>query len=303
VLHEEERQCYVLKQIEMKDREDAADQELKILKMITHPYLVQFKESFVRSYQSKNYLCIVMIQAAGGDLEHYLQSCVKLKPGQCIPESQILDWFVQLCYAIQALHSTLILHRDIKAENIFLDASFERVVLGDFSISTILKHSEEKVTERIGTPYYLSPEICRGKEYSFSSDLWALGCVLYKMCTFTYPFDATSVQALVNVICKSEPKPIDPLRGYSANLRFLCQLLLSKDPLSRPSIESILKMPFLQDYVRKWNPETLKSTDTTTKNGKDSEQEKSCLSKFGSWCYCPCSVRSVKPDEERFLSF
>ena len=78
------------------------------------------------------------------------------------------------------LHSKNILHRDLKSANIFLTKNLS-VKIGDFGISKVLEHSSAITC--IGTPLYLSPEVCNNQPYGFSSDMWALGCILYEMCT------------------------------------------------------------------------------------------------------------------------
>jgi len=54
--------------------------------------------------------------------------------------------------------------------------------LGDFGIARVLSSTRSKAKTVVGTPYYLSPEIIRGDPYSFKSDVWALGVLLYEMC-------------------------------------------------------------------------------------------------------------------------
>ena len=79
----------------------------------------------------------------------------------------------------------------------------------------------------IGTPYYLSPEICQEKPYSFDSDVWALGCVLFEMAALRVPFDAQNIQALVQKITRG-PMPQIPSH-YTGDLRQLCRELLHRE--------------------------------------------------------------------------
>ena len=80
-------------------------------------------------------------------------------------ENQVLDWFVQLSLALKHVHDRKILHRDIKSQNVFLTKS-GIVKLGDFGIARVLNSTVELARTCIGTPYYLSPEICENKPYN-----------------------------------------------------------------------------------------------------------------------------------------
>ena len=95
-------------------------------------------------------------------------------------EKIIIFWFIQLLFGIKTLHSKNILHRDLKSANIFLTKNLS-LKIGDFGISKVLEGTSAMTC--IGTPLYLSPEVCNNKPYGLSSDLWALGCILYEMCT------------------------------------------------------------------------------------------------------------------------
>ncbi len=90
--------------------------------------------------------------------------------------------------ALYYLHEKKILHRDLKTQNIFLKHG--RVRLGDFGIAKILDSTRDFANTCIGTPYYMSPELFKYKPYSYKSDIWALGCILYEMCNLRHAFDA-----------------------------------------------------------------------------------------------------------------
>ncbi len=94
------------------------------------------------------------------------------------------------------IHGRKILHRDIKSQNIFLTTN-HTVKLGDFGISKLLESTNEAAMTVVGTPYYMSPEVCENKPYTFKSDVWALGCVLYELCTLQHAFSASNLLGLV----------------------------------------------------------------------------------------------------------
>ena len=100
-----------------------------------------------------------------------------------LTENEIMNWFIQICLALKYIHSLKILHRDIKSSNIFLGSS-NCLKLGDFGIAKTLKGTLDAATTVVGTPYYISPEVYLNKPYTLKSDVWALGCILYELCTF-----------------------------------------------------------------------------------------------------------------------
>lgn len=98
--------------------------------------------------------------------------------GKLFPESQIITWFVQMALAMNYVHDKKILHRDLKTQNIFLTSKGD-IKIGDFGIARVLQHTYDCANTAIGTPYYLSPEICQEKPYNQKSDIWSLGCIFY----------------------------------------------------------------------------------------------------------------------------
>ena len=102
-----------------------------------------------------------------------------------------MNWFVQICFAIKYIHDKNILHRDLKLSNIFLSSNGD-INLGDFGIAKVLDNSDEFAKTIVGTPYYLSPEICLRRPYNQKSDIWSLGCILYELMNMKHAFEASS---------------------------------------------------------------------------------------------------------------
>ncbi len=109
----------------------------------------------------------------------------------------MLDWTVQLLSAVNYMHSRRVLHRDLKARNIFLKN--EIIKIGDFGISRILQGTMDMAATFTGTPYYMSPEVLKHEGYNSKSDVWSVGCLLYEMCTFQHAFEG---QGLMGVMYK-----------------------------------------------------------------------------------------------------
>ena len=193
--------------------------EAKIMENLTHPNIVRFREVY-KTKRGK--LCIVMDYVDGGDLQNYLKQTKKY-----LKEDQILDLFTQIWLAIKHVHDRKILHRDLKSQNIFMTQS-NFVKLGDFGIARVLSHTKSSAKTVVGTPYYLSPEIIENKPYSFASDIWSLGVLLYEMCWLRPPFDASSLHELASKIIKGKYPAIPSF--YSDNMSLLISTLLEVDP-------------------------------------------------------------------------
>ncbi|XP_014799315.1 PREDICTED: serine/threonine-protein kinase Nek1 isoform X8 [Calidris pugnax] len=181
----------------------------------------------------------------GGDLFKKINA----QKGILFSEDQILDWFVQICLALKHIHDRKILHRDIKSQNIFLTKD-GTIQLGDFGIARVLNSTAELARTCIGTPYYLSPEICQNKPYNNKSDIWALGCVLYEMCTLKHAFEAGNMKNLVLKIISGPFPPVSV--HYSYDLRNLLSQLFKRNPRNRPSVNSILEKNFIAKRVEKF---------------------------------------------------
>lgn len=236
---------YVIKEIGIsrmsnKERQESR-KEVAVLANMSHPNIVQYKESFEES----GCLYIVMDYCEGGDLFKKINN----QRGSLFPEEQILDWFVQICLALKHVHDRKILHRDIKSQNIFLTKD-GTVQLGDFGIARVLNSTVELARTCIGTPYYLSPEICENKPYNNKSDIWALGCVLYEMCTLKHAFEAGNMKNLVLKIIRGSYPPVSI--HYSPDLRSLLAQLFKRNPRERPSVSTILDKPFLARRIHKF---------------------------------------------------
>ncbi|KAM6361469.1 serine/threonine-protein kinase Nek1 isoform 3-T10 [Alca torda] len=241
----ENGQQYVIKEINIskmsnKEREESR-REVAVLANMKHPNIVLYRESF----EENGCLYIVMDYCEGGDLFKKINA----QKGILFSEDQILDWFVQICLALKHIHDRKILHRDIKSQNIFLTKD-GTIQLGDFGIARVLNSTAELARTCIGTPYYLSPEICQNKPYNNKSDIWALGCVLYEMCTLKHAFEAGNMKNLVLKIISGPFPPVSV--HYSYDLRNLLSQLFKRNPRNRPSINSILEKNFIAKRVEKF---------------------------------------------------
>ena len=231
-------------------------QEIAILENVSHPNIIALRDAFghdlldaeQQHHQMGQTLSLGIITEylPGGDLQTLIQAKLdeSQKSGRLtgvvpFPESTVVQWASQLGEALSYLHSTaLLLHRDIKPQNIFLSADHQTVKLGDFGLSKILAHSKDMATSQVGTPLYMSPELCAGKEYDRGADLWALGCTLFEVMSLRPPWHeharadgrmAGGLMGLLRLIMTSSLDVGSLRKHYSAELcAFLSSLLARK---------------------------------------------------------------------------
>jgi serine/threonine protein kinase len=264
---------YVMKQIEIgglsaREQRDAIN-EVHVMASLSHPFVVRYFDSFLDAETGT--LCIVM-EACEGDLQKYLKQCAAAPsprhPAFPLPEALVWAIFVQTLLGLAYLHSRRTLHRDLKSANIFLTGLagggggvggsgggvgsgpgwFPGLKIGDLGVARVLGTDSNFAKTVVGTPYYLSPELCEDKPYNEKSDIWALGCVLYELCTGRHPFDARNQGALILKIIQGNYPPVPDT--YSAHLRGLVGRLLTRDTRRRPTALEVLADPIVAKHAR-----------------------------------------------------
>ena len=215
--------------------------EIKIFKQLKHPYLIEYEDSFLH----KNKIYIVMEYANEKDLETKIKN-YKLKNEQ-ISENLIWKYFLQIISGISYLHSNKIIHRDIKGQNLLL--SDDNIKIGDFGTSKKMDNTNAFANTSLGTPFFLSPEICKGEPYNFKSDIWMIGCVLFELMTLELPFTGNNLPNIMNNIIYNPIPDISNL-NYSDELKFLCVNLLKKNMNERISINDIINRPFVKEKIK-----------------------------------------------------
>ena len=173
-----------------------------------------------------------------GDLCTFLNKIKKQRKNENYFLETDFVWklFIQMSIGLYYIHSKKIIHRDIKTLNIFLTKNLDAKI-GDLGVAKILENTNHAMTF-IGTPYYVSPEMCKNKPYNEKSDIWALGCILYELLTFNHPFTATNQAALFIKILKNKYNPFPP--GVPDDLKNMVDFILNKDYELRPSMKDII---------------------------------------------------------------
>ena len=239
---------YVLKNIPVSEEDYSSMKEIlnesSILSTCDNIYVVKYYDSFFYSGTFN----IITEFCPYGDLFGYIK--FYKERGSKIEEKIIWIIFIQLSLGLSYLHHKKILHRDIKTKNIFIKNNLT-VKIGDFGIAKILNSTSSYAHTFIGTPYYISPELCKDQPYNDKSDVWSLGCVLYELCTLNHPFEGGTQVEIYEKIMTQKFKAISP--EYSLELKKMVDLLLEKDEKKRPKMKDILRMKCVIDKANKYN--------------------------------------------------
>lgn len=279
----------ILKEINMHDLNAAERQlalnEVSILAMLDHPNIISYYDSF----EEDGVLMIEIEYADGGTLAQKLAAMATKDKN--IEEKEILQIFQQIVAAIRHIHELNILHRDLKTANIFLTK--EGVVkVGDFGISKMLSSANKGANTVLGTPYYISPEMCEGKPYNDKSDIWALGCILYEMACLQKTFEGSNLPALVNKIMKGQFAPVKG--NYSEEFKSLIMDMLKQDPDERPSANEIMYTRLPELLNRFEDPDTDEELNLSQGNVNDPKSKKKLRSVFFYFESCTASMTPIE---------
>lgn len=151
-----------------------------------------------------------------------------------ISNHDIIDYSIQISQALNQAHSSNIVHRDIKPQNILMDR-YGLLKVTDFGIARVSTNATITYTSSIlGTVHYISPEQAKGKFVDEKSDLYSLGVVMYEMATGKVPFDADNSVGIAVMHIQDEPEsPIKLNQNLSPRLNDIIMKLLEKDPQKR----------------------------------------------------------------------
>ncbi|KAM5266911.1 protein kinase C zeta type isoform 2-T2 [Hipposideros larvatus] len=192
----------------------------------SNPFLVGLHSCF----QTTSRLFLVIEYVNGGDLMFHMQRQRKL------PEEHARFYAAEICIALNFLHDRGIIYRDLKLDNVLLDAD-GHIKLTDYGMCKEGLGPGDTTSTFCGTPNYIAPEILRGEEYGFSVDWWALGVLMFEMMAGRSPFDIitdnpdmNTEDYLFQVILE---KPIRIPRFLSVKASHVLKGFLNKDPKER----------------------------------------------------------------------
>ncbi|CAM9657275.1 unnamed protein product, partial [Pylaiella littoralis] len=204
--------------------------EVGLLQSLDHCNIIRYVDFFLEESE----LVIVLEWAAAGDLKRQVRKA--LRRGVHFEERIIWGYFSQICGAISYMHQQRVMHRDLKPANIFLTLKGQ-VKVGDLGLGRLMADGTAEAFSKVGTPLYMSPEVLGGGGYSWKSDVWSLGCVLYELAMLRSPFkcEGLNLYSLFQKISNGDYPPL--LDYYSDELRALATGMISTSPTDRPSVD------------------------------------------------------------------
>ncbi|KAL3101328.1 hypothetical protein niasHT_028084 [Heterodera trifolii] len=201
--------------------------EVRIMKQLDHPNIVKLYQVI----ESETTLFLVMEYASGGELFDYLVAHGRMK------EKEARAKFRQIVSAVQYLHSKNVIHRDLKAENLLLDADMN-IKIADFGFSNTFSPGN-KLDTFCGSPPYAAPELFQGKKYDGPEvDVWSLGVILYTLVSGSLPFDGQNLKELRERVLRGKYR----VPFYmSTDCENLLKKFLVLNPIRRGTLEMIMR--------------------------------------------------------------
>uniref|UniRef100_A0A3P8PGK4 non-specific serine/threonine protein kinase n=1 Tax=Astatotilapia calliptera TaxID=8154 RepID=A0A3P8PGK4_ASTCA len=201
--------------------------EVRIMKILNHPNIVKLFEVI----ETERTLYLVMEYASGGEVFDYLVAHGRMK------EKEARAKFRQIVSAVQYCHQKHIVHRDLKAENLLLDADMN-IKIADFGFSNEFTLGN-KLDTFCGSPPYAAPELFQGKKYDGPEvDVWSLGVILYTLVSGSLPFDGQNLKELRERVLRGKYR----IPFYmSTDCENLLKRFLVLNPAKRGTLEQIMK--------------------------------------------------------------
>jgi len=156
--------------------------QVHLLQSLNHPNIIKCYGSFW-SHPGGTFHMVLEF-ADGGDLATLIANTKR--HGETLHEEKIWQLWLPIMHVASYLHEKGIIHRDIKALNVFMKAN--KIKVGDFGVGRVMSENTLMVDTMYGTPLYLSPELCQNEPYNAKTDIWSCGVLLYELCSLETPF-------------------------------------------------------------------------------------------------------------------
>jgi len=250
---------------QMKER---VQNEIIIQARLDHPSILVLHEAF----EDKNFVYLVLELCRNGELRSYLKSTGKLV------DKEARSFMKQIVEGVIYLHKQGIMHRDLKLANLLLDDNFN-VKIADFGLATALKDPREQHYTLCGTPNYIAPEIAGRNSHGLESDVWSLGCLLYTFLVGNPPFHTEEILDTLDRVLMVDYEIPDFISGQAADL---IKRLLTKDPIRRIKLSSVLHHPFMKEGDWRPTSRSISSPADSGHNTMSTDQSSATRSPFPS---------------------
>ncbi|KAJ2685154.1 kinase that interacts with cdc31p [Coemansia spiralis] len=258
-----------IKILNLDNEDDFSDmqREINLLSQLRSPHIAQYYGSFVESSR----MWIIMEYASGGSIH-------KLMQAGPVEEKYTSSIMYGVLLALEYLHSSGIMHRDIKAANILV--TDEGVVqLCDFGVARQVMQASAKSYSFVGTPYWMAPEVIqKGQVYDFKADIWSLGITAYEIATGVPPYAEEDPKRALFLIPRKGPKQLTPEQA-GKDMRDFVDKCLDVDFTRRPSAHDLLKY---NKFVR-------------AGHGKHAAKVSDLITRFNEW------FKTARPEEKGML--
>ncbi len=226
--------------IEKTNEVESFKKEINILSQCNNQYIVHYFGSYIKGHQ----IWIILEFCDGGSLFEL----IKILPRN-LNEEEIASLICMILKGLIFLHENKKIHRDIKTENILL--THDGIAkLADFGVSTQLMHSFSKKITKIGTPFYMSPEVILQNKYDYKCDIWSLGITTIEMAEGEPPFAKVKGYWVLKKIITHPPKGLKNKEKWSNEFNDFVEKCLIYEPEKRPTAKELLQHPFIMKYNR-----------------------------------------------------
>ena len=215
---------------------ESFNREINMLRQCDSPYILKYYGSYIKN----NKIWIVLEFCEGGSLLDIMRIT-----NIFYTEKEIASLLKMVLKGLQFLHTQKKIHRDIKAGNILL--TDEGIVkLGDFGVSAQLTNSISKKISKIGTPYWMSPEVISQKSYDSKCDIWSLGITCIELAEGEPPYSEVRTFLVMKKILNNPPKGLSKPELWSKDFNDFVQQCLIVNPEHRPSAAQLLNHNFIK---------------------------------------------------------
>lgn len=236
--------------------------EISIHRKLQHQHIVKFE----RFFEDSTHVYITMELCNNNSMTELM------KRRKTLVEAEVRYYIHQIVEGLQYLHENLVIHRDLKLGNLFIDHDM-RIKIGDFGLATKLSHPNERKRTVCGTPNYIAPEILEGKEgHSFEVDIWSTGVLIFTLLFGKPPFESKDVKSTYKqILANNYSFPAHSNVAESA--RSIIIKMLQHVPENRPGLDGIMSSEFFSQssYTPTFLPATalrsVPAMPSSTKSG------------------------------------